>query len=274
MRIIMFDFMRKKERTEYIDGYKVGIDTGTIYHCPKDNKEYRLPKRAKVLSREACNEISQGEKLIIPNSFKTFTKIYGVADYGTSPFNNDYCKLKEVYFEDGITDIEIRFFNLSKVAFNIPNSVEHLRPQAVDTDSEGRLIIGSNVTEMDSSFAAGDLSVKSVEIYGSLKEIPTYAFNQCRNLETVIIHEGVEKAGKHVFRGTNKLNYLKLPESFNGDLGFDWENRSSSPKKKPRIGKKGEYEITEYQYKPTDDELYQQQTNLTRIVIKRKRKRV
>ena len=254
----------RSEQTKTIDGYVIGCNTGIIYDCQEGKKEYRLPRGTKKLSRKACEKIKNAERLIIPASFEKFIAIHGTDDWGTSLLKNKECKLKRVYFEEGIKDIEIRFFNWEEATFNIPKSVEHLRVRAVATDINGRLEIGENVKLMDDLYASHDLSIKEVEISGSLKEIPSGAFNQCKNIKSVIMHEGVKKAGTNSFKGTNQLEYVEIPESFQGIFDACWENRTGKFRKSGK----------DYTYIPDQKERENQEKRLVTILIKRNRKKI
>ncbi len=77
-------------------------------------------------------------------------------------------------------------------------------------------------------FASHDVYLKSVEIPGTTKKLPSYCFNQCKNLESIILNEGVETCEQNSFRNVNKLRTLKIPNTFNGYFDLAMENRATS----------------------------------------------
>lgn len=61
------------------------------------------------------------------------------------------------------------------------------------------------------------------EIPEGITEIGVYAFNQCQNLEKVIIPEGVEQIKRYAFQGSYNLVEMSLPHSLKtiSDNAFD-----------------------------------------------------
>lgn len=223
-----------KEETKIIDGYELGVNSGTVYHCPRGLSQYKLPHGAKALSNEACLDMAATiETLDVPSSFSEFS--------GNMMALKNSKKLREVHFSEGIKKINPKLFD-SNVNFNVPRSVEHLSAGLYVPTEDGKVVIGNQVTSMDSLFASHDVSIKNVEIAGSLKHIPDMAFNQCKNIEKIILHEGVNSSGKDAFRGTNKLRNLEIPESFSGSLSAQMEGR---PGTTTRAGKKYSYDTAD-----------------------------
>lgn len=207
-----------------------------VYHCPKGLTEYKLPHGAKSLSNEACLDMSATiEYLDVPSSFSEFT--------GNLIALKNSKKLREVNFKEGIKKIDRKSFN-DNVSFNIPKSVSHLSAGVYSTTENGTLIIGNNISSIDTLFASHDISIKQVEIAGTVKHISQGAFNQCKNIETIILHEGIKTAGEGVFRGTNKLRNLEIPESFSGSLSAQMDSR---PGKSIKAGKEYTYDAKDYE---------------------------
>lgn len=65
--------------------------------------------------------------------------------------------------------------------------------------------------------------INEIRVSGSLKDIGDSAFENCADLKTVILEEGVEKIGNRVFRGDTALENISLPESLKsvGDYAFE-----------------------------------------------------
>lgn len=146
-------------------------------------------------------------------------------------------------FAEGIKQINPRLFS-DNVSFNVPNSVTHLSAGLYIPSNEGKLVIGNHVSSIDPQFASHDVSIKQVEIMGSVRSIPSGAFNQCRNIEEVILHEGVTGCGKDAFRGTNKLKVVELPDSFNGSFDATMDSRSTQTR---RFGKEYSYDSSDFE---------------------------
>lgn len=84
---------------------------------------------------------------------------------------------------------------------------------------DGRLVIPDDMPEIpDRLFDAhgGNHSVNqlvSVVVPGTVKSIGERAFGDCKNLEEVILSEGLERIGSNAFTGCEKLKRLQLPAS-------------------------------------------------------------
>lgn len=76
------------------------------------------------------------------------------------------------------------------------------------------------VTSIDHSLFKGS-DIKSVEIPGSVKIIPDSAFEDCYNLESVKLQNGVEYIGNSAFKNSG-LTSIKIPDSVThiGDNAF------------------------------------------------------
>lgn len=236
MKMGIFDVFKgknEKEQTRMIDGYEIGVSSGRVYHCPRGLSKYVLPKEAKSLSNEACMDMNSTiESLEVPSGFSEFTE---------QTVLKSAKKLKEVYFAEGIKQIKASLFS-DNVHFNIPNSVTHLSAGLYIPLEDGKLVIKNHISSIAPMFASHDLSIRQVEIMGNIRSVPEYAFNQCKNIEEVILHEGITECGKDAFRGTNKLKIVQLPESFNGRFDVEMEERTSRTR---RFGKEFSYDLAD-----------------------------
>lgn len=224
----VFDFFKgksnnDKETTRVVDGYEIGVESGIIYHCPRGLTEYNLPIGAKGLRNQACMDMNAtAESIIIPASFKKFDSKNLLA-------LNSARKLKSIKFPEGLEELDPTCINRD-VAFNVPKSLKHLKRGVYEPPINGKLVIGENVKSLDSFFASHDCSIQSVEIFGSVDKLPDGAFNQCRNIKSVILHKGVKEAGNDAFKGTNKLQFVEIPEGFKGKFEASMEHRPALSK--------------------------------------------
>lgn len=229
----LFDRLRGKNNNDReemvdIDGYQVGANSGIIYRCPQGLRDYKLPEGTKGIKNEAIMTISRTiQTLEVPASFKTF-------DTSRLLVLHNCQNLTQIKLAEGIEDVKLTSVknnnNDKKVSFNIPKSITNLE-MGVYVAPNGRLVLENHVKSIAEGFASHDYSLQYVEIPGSIEHLSHGAFNQCGNLETVIVHEGVKSANDNkytggVFRGCNKLKRLELPESFNGSLGFSMDGRT------------------------------------------------
>ncbi|QKX41078.1 leucine-rich repeat domain-containing protein [Metamycoplasma hominis] len=85
---------------------------------------------------------------------------------------------------------------------------------------------GKNITEIGNG-AFSNSFINSVSITGSIKEIGERAFLGCRNLEEVILNEGLEKIGVRAFLNT-KIESITIPDSVKeiGSLAFNFSKIS------------------------------------------------
>jgi len=229
---------RKKEETIIIDGYEITKESGTLLHCPTGLKEYRIPSQAKIMTNEAWLDMkSSAEKIIIPPEMD--------ANFRGSVYSLESAKkLKEIQLGEGIKNVNLGFELTRRVKINIPKSLEHLSAGMYETSPDGKVVIGDNVKSMDNLFASHDCGIREVEIMGNIEEVADSAFNQCRNIEKVVLHEGVKRCGQNAFRGTNKLKLVDLPDGFEGSFDAETDSR---PCESSHMGKESKYDGKSYE---------------------------
>lgn len=86
-----------------------------------------------------------------------------------------------------------------------------------------KVVVEEGITSLPHGFLSGDNSVTSVEISESVKEIGSYAFDECSNLKSVIIKANIEEIKEETFRRCRKLEKVELPDSVKsiGEYAFD-----------------------------------------------------
>lgn len=198
------------------DGYTFG-DSGTIYHVP-DRRVYKLPEGTKKISLNAITEMRNSKPycIIVPGSFKKF---------GAELLGFD--ELKTIELQEGVEEVKC-IYNEKKYAVDVklPSTIKKIG--AHNYPVVQYLVLPNGVVEIEKLFASHDTNLIYVNIPGTLKVIPFGAFNQCRNLRSVIINEGVETSMEKVFYGTNKLCTLVLPSTYNGTIKLPMESRDGS----------------------------------------------
>lgn len=85
---------------------------------------------------------------------------------------------------------------------------------------------GKTVTTINEKAFSGKDNLISVEIPGSIEEIPSGAFMQCSNLQTVTIMEGVRSIGVVAFWECKQLKSITIPASV---ITIGWDNASVFP---------------------------------------------
>lgn len=211
------------EKTYEENGYIIGVDSHIIYHVPKEteNGTYILPSSAMGIKDTAINEMRQAypNKIIIPGSFKKFT-------VELINFQN----LSLIDLQEGIEEVKYTVTNNKyAVNTNLPSTIKKIGRNNYPVVQD--LVIPNGAIELDTLFASHDTYLKSIDIPGSVKTIPAGAFNQCKNLNKVVLHEGVETSLDNAFRGTNSLQELILPSTYNGKITLSMDPRPSSNKR-------------------------------------------
>lgn len=193
-------------------GYVYNQD-GIIYHIPQGLVEYCFPERTTGLSQTAIMELRNAkvEHIVVPGTFKKFN---------AQLLNFKY--LKEIELQEGVTEAKC-IFDTNTVGVKLPSTIEKVGVRNYPVVKD--LILPKGVIEIDKAFASHDTNLVSVDIPGTLKVIPQYAFNQCKNLQSVILNEGVETSMKDAFRGTNNLHSLFLPSTYNGTINLPMDPR-------------------------------------------------
>ena len=75
------------------------------------------------------------------------------------------------------------------------------------------MILNEGIEGISSSCFSGCESLTTIEIPGSVTSIGSYAFQNCKNLQTVILNEGIEEISENVFSGCESLTTLEIPGS-------------------------------------------------------------
>lgn len=105
----------------------------------------------------------------------------------------------EVSAEEGTEEFVIEDENGTLMEYNGPG---------------GDVIIPDTVTDISSSaFNTYGSMITSLEVPGSVKYLRSSTFRYCKNLEKVILRDGVKEIGSSVFAGLPRLNSVTIPAS-------------------------------------------------------------
>jgi len=104
---------------------------------------------------------------------------------------------------------------------DILKKVDSIADNALGYSSVKTLIIPNNIIDIGNE-ACRFGKFKFVQLSSKIKIIPYQCFNQCQDLEEVIIPEGVEEIGAFAFLNCEKLTKIHLPSSikFIGEGAF------------------------------------------------------
>ena len=160
--------------------------------------------------------------VVIPN---------GVTTIGKGAFASQQ-RLTSITIPNTVTSIGENAFNdcIALASITIPNSVTKIDRQAFANCSNLRTItIPNSVTSIgDRTFFSSGLqsitwpsSVTKIQTNDSYGQVGM--FGNCRNLQTVIIPEGVTEIGDFAFRGCTALQSITLPSTIEkiGEGAFD-----------------------------------------------------
>lgn len=150
--------------------------------------------------------------------FRYIEKIIVERDVTSIPDKEFYklIGLKEVVLHDNITSIgEGAFEDCEHLEYiNLPHNLEHLGDYAFDGCVRLKSIKINSELQILPMFAFAYADAKRVEVPGNINVINNAAFCNT-NLQTIILHEGVQVIGSHAFSGSDRLTNVKLPHSLN-----------------------------------------------------------
>lgn len=221
---------KSKQQLKNINGYIIDELTGMLVDVPKGLQVYRIPKEVKqldpnlnLMDNRVLSSMSGASEIIFEDG--SIDKV----PEGYFTFGSSFSNLKKLTLPNGIKNLGNNCIDPTRTMYNLPTTIEHLGKNMYPEVQ--RLVIGNNVKSLSNGFASHDTNLVYVEVAGSIKELPIYFVNQCRNLKTLVLHEGVEKAGQDAFFGLNGLEYIELPDSFKMPFATTMQNRSGSNKR-------------------------------------------
>ncbi|MCM1091421.1 MAG: leucine-rich repeat protein [Butyrivibrio sp.] len=159
-----------------------------------------------------CDEL---ESIEIPKTLKGGDN---VIFYGNRGAFNGCSKLKDVKFEDGVTEICGNLFSgcdgLEKIV--IPETVTKIQPQAFESSGLSEIIIPNSVTEIKSSAFKNCKKLSAVKIPNSVVSIGSGAFSECSSLANVILSKSLTSLGDNAFYNCDELESIEIPKTLKG----------------------------------------------------------
>lgn len=202
-----------------------------------------IPDSVTLISDYAFQYCKSLTKIEIPGTVKKIGNWWGNVN---GQIFNGCSNLKEVILEEGIEEISERAFdscskvkewklpkslkrigpcafrNISVEEFNIPENVESIAATFISSSNLSRINVDSNnkyFTSVDGILFDKDSTrlIKypenrdgnSYEVPNTVKTIDANAFISCKNLQTIVIADSVEKIGDSAFDGS-KLKTINL----------------------------------------------------------------
>lgn len=202
-----------------------------------------IPDSVTLISDYAFQYCKSLTKIEIPGTVKKIGNWWGNVN---GQIFNECSNLKEVILEEGIEEISGRAFdscskvkewklpkslkrigpcafrNISVEEFNIPENVESIAATFISSSNLSRINVDSNnkyFTSVDGILFDKDSTrlIKypenrdgnSYEVPNTVKTIDANAFISCKNLQTIVIADSVEKIGDSAFDGS-KLKTINL----------------------------------------------------------------
>lgn len=202
-----------------------------------------IPDSVTLISDYAFQYCKSLTKIEIPGTVKKIGNWWGNVN---GQIFNGCSNLKEVILEEGIEEISGRAFdscskvkewklpkslkrigpcafrNISVEEFNIPENVESIAATFISSSNLSRINVDSNnkyFTSVDGILFDKDSTrlIKypenrdgnSYEVPNTVKTIDANAFISCKNLQTIVIADSVEKIGDYAFDGS-KLKTINL----------------------------------------------------------------
>lgn len=202
-----------------------------------------IPDSVTLISDYAFQYCKSLTKIEIPGTVKKIGNWWGNVN---GQIFNGCSNLKEVILEEGIEEISGRafdscskvkewklpkslkrigpcaFMNISVEEFNIPENVESIAATFISSSNLSRINVDSNnkyFTSVDGILFDKDSTrlIKypenrdgnSYEVPNTVKTIDANAFISCKNLQTIVIADSVEKIGDSAFDGS-KLKTINL----------------------------------------------------------------
>ena len=208
---------------EFFDAIDDGIDYVALYYNNGTRWEKREVYKNGMPKPKRPNDptiltIPDGTKIIDKVKLKTkVVELYipsSVEEIAPAALYGAY-NLKKVVFADNsnLKKIGNQAFAYCKdlTSINLPSSLEEIEYSAFDNCRSLKFIeLPNNIKKLGSSIF-NITSIKSIVV-------PPYAeldstFNECKNIESVILSEGLETIGPYTFYSCSNLKSVKLPNS-------------------------------------------------------------
>ena len=159
-----------------------------------------------------------GTELGIPEEIDGY-KVTAIADDAFAIYLPWYT---HIYIPEGVTHIGANAIKAPYIYLSLPNSLEYMGDGAVmraRTVEYNTYDCGQYIGNEENPYLVfvgveeSYFNITSLEIHPDTRFIAKEAFRYCRNLESVIVPDGVVQIGSYAFMDCKSLSYVKLPES-------------------------------------------------------------
>lgn len=147
-------------------------------------------------------------EIVIPGTVKTI---------GNSAFEGS-SSIKKITIGEGVQSIGERAFygltGLTEISF--PESVVNIGPSVCENNTSLKTVtIAGEIFEYDfgSGAFSGCTSLETVNITGSVDQIPDEAFSGCEKLSSLTLAEGITRIGSDAFYHCTSLQTISLPST-------------------------------------------------------------
>ena len=192
-----------------IGGVLFSKDMTKLIRYPQGNKniEYTIPDNVNTIGNYAFYYCNNLKNIVIPNTVKT------IDEQAISLCNG----LNVINIPDSVTNIELGMNNgnnfncenVTEINVSENNKYYSSRDGVLFNKSQNKIIrfpLGKN----DNIY----------EIPSSVNNIAEHAFENCRNIETIIIPNSVNSIGHHSFNQCSNLKNINIPDSVKS---IDWK---------------------------------------------------
>ena len=170
------------------------------------------------------------------------SKKYNLIVNGKTPKSNGIqkkiCEFEDVTFNNTSTG-KIVYYNTvnNSINFNNVSNIDAVAFSHCDGKAFENIVIPDNIAKIEQSVFSDNNSVKTVTLSNNVKAIDSYAFQNCKNLETinlenvttlnqfafynctslnnVTLNSKLKSIGRNVFCNTTSLSNITLPTSIN-----------------------------------------------------------
>ena len=222
------DVLQRYSGSESVVTVPAGIREISSY-CFENNSTVTkiiIPEGVEVIGDSAITGCSNLREIVLPNSVNTIgeyafenntqlttiTMPSTLSSAGYGIFLR-CSSLQSINWPSGAKIPDSAFAECSSlVSVTIPEGVTEIGESAFYKTGITSLVLPQSLTKIGARCFEGS-SISSITIPGSVKEIPEYAFHECKNLQNISIAEGVSTIGAWAFFGCSNLTAFPTLQS-------------------------------------------------------------
>jgi len=193
-----------------IPGTVKTIEKSVFQEC-SSLKKVILNEGLESIGKEAFNGCQKLSEINLPNSIKAMDKT----------LFKDCFSLQKPVFDKTNNNLKMLCLKalMDKLGMEVDGKVVKKYKYS---EQRKEVVIPDGITEID-GYAFNSTEIVSVEIPSTVKTIDSYTFGNCKRLQQVILHEGLESIGDYAFYGCNNLSEVYIPSSVKiiGEYAFN-----------------------------------------------------